>query len=290
MGDQNKLTNSPFSIPVDSVPSSYGLLNASYLSAAGPSSSETNQEELDRLREMFPEKSSSILQHALTCHGSVSRAALSLSSQNLPYEIDEDEDDDESLLKPTFLPAKADSLEAVLKELQKGLSTQKENLRVDEDDILSDAMAYYKDPNFDPRKCLRILYSGQPAVDTGGVTRHFFSQLLEVISNMFFHGSSYKSPVYNADIVASGMMKYIGTIIVHSILQGGPGFPVFSPSVYRYIATGDIDTAMVMLNYRDCSESVKNFIDKVLYFTLEYYFIVPTANTGTKRQNSPVIS
>ena len=105
---------------------------------------------------------------------------------------------------------------------------------------------------------------GQPAVDTGGVSRHFFSQLLQVISEMLFQGTNYKGPIYNADTVASGM-KYIGTIIVHSILLGGPGFPVFSPSVYRYIATGDINAAMVMLNYGDCSEPVKNFLDKVLY-------------------------
>lgn len=129
-------------------------------------------------------------------------------------------------------------------------------------------MAYYKDPSFDPTKRLRVLYTGQPAVDTGGVTRHFFSQLLQVISQMFFQGTNYKSPIYNADIVASGMMKYIGTIIVHSILLGGPDFPVFSPSVYRYIATGDVDTAMDTLNYGDCSEPVKNFIDKVLYMHL----------------------
>ena len=99
-------------------------------------------------------------------------------------------------------------------------------------------------------------------MDTGGVTRHFFSQLLQVLSEMFFQGIIYKSPVYNADTVASGMMKYIGTIIVHSILLGGPGFPVFSPSVYRYIAT--------LLNYGDCSEPVKIFIDKVL----QYNFLV----------------
>ena len=73
---------------------------------------------------------------------------------------------------------------------------------------------------------------GQPAVDTGGVSRHFFSQLLQVISEMLFQGTNYKGPIYNADTVASGMMKYIGTIIVHSIIFfRSPGFPVFSPSV-----------------------------------------------------------
>lgn len=247
-----------------------GLSNVSYLSTADLSSSATNQGKLDQLKDMFPGKSTSILQNALTCHGSVSRAALFLSSQNLPFESDTGDDDDDSLLQPVFSPAneKADSLDAVLKELQKGLSTEKEKLRVDEDDVFNDAMAYYKDPSFDPTKRLRVLYTRQPAVDTGGVTRHFFSQLLQVISQMFFQGTNYKSPIYNADIVASGMMKYIGTFIVHSILLGGPDFPVFSPSVYRYIATGDVDTAMDTLNYGDCSEPVKNFIDKVLYMHL----------------------
>jgi len=117
-------------------------------------------------------------------------------------------------------------------------------------------MAYYKDPSFDPTKCLRVLYTGQPAVDMGGVSRHF-SQLFQVISQMFFQGTNYKSPIYNADIVASGMRKYIGTIIVHSILLGGPGFPMFSPSVYCYlVATGDVDTAMDTLNLLGASEKV----------------------------------
>ena len=243
-----------------------GFTSGSSLSAAISSSSATNQEGLDQLKDIFPGKSTNIPQNALTCRRSVSQAALFLTSQNSPCEIDVHEEEDDCLLEPAFPSAneKANSLDEVLKEIQRGFSTQKEKVKVDEEDVLSDALAYYKDPCFDPTKRLRIVYTGQPAVDTGGVSRHFFSQLLQVISEMFFQGTNYKSPVYNADTVASGM-KYIGTIIVHSILLGGPGFPVFSPSVSRYIATGDINAAMVMLNYGDCSESVKNFLDKVLY-------------------------
>lgn len=54
---------------------------------------------------MFPGKSCSVLQNALTCHRSVSQAALFLSSQNLPHEIDDDEDEDLGLLEPAFPPA-----------------------------------------------------------------------------------------------------------------------------------------------------------------------------------------
>lgn len=224
-----------------------------------------DEDQMDQLCEMFPEKSSDVLHQALASHGTVSRAALYLSSAQT-YTLS-DEDDDDIVLQASSVLLKEEipvSLQSILKELQKGMSAEKEKLKIDEEDILSDAMSYYKDINFDAKKRLRVLYRGQPAVDTGGVTRQFFTQLLNVISEMFFHGSDYKSPVYNADIVASGMMKYFGTIIVHSILQGGPDFPVLSPAVYRYLATGDIDAAMEMVTFRDCSESMKHFIGKVL--------------------------
>lgn len=109
-----------------------GISNTSYLAVAGPSSSAINQEGLDQLQDMFPGKSSSILQNALTCHRSVSQAALFLTSQSRPCEIDDDEDEDLSLLEPAFPPAieKAESLDEVLNQLQKGLSTQKEKLKI----------------------------------------------------------------------------------------------------------------------------------------------------------------
>ena len=80
---------------------------------------------------------------------------------------------------------------------------------------------------------------------------------------MFFEGTTYKSPIYNADVVASGMMKYIGTIIVHSVLQGGPGFTVFSPSVYQYLSTGDFELAIKTANIGECPAHIKHFIDQV---------------------------
>lgn len=49
----------------------------------------------------------------------------------------------------------------------------------------------------------------QPAADTGGVTRHFFTQLLHQVSVEFFHGDDYKIPIYNSPVVASGMMTLI---------------------------------------------------------------------------------
>ena len=97
-------------------------------------------------------------------------------------------------------------LTAIVKELGKNMSQERVKVEIEVKDILNDALAHYKSPEFDIKKKLRIQFKGQPAVDTGGVTREFYTKLLQVIDKMFFQGGKYKSPVYSADIVASGLM------------------------------------------------------------------------------------
>lgn len=73
-----------------------------------------------------------------------------------------------------------------LQSLQNNFSLgEKVKRKVDEEDLLQDAMSYYKDIEFDPKKRLRVLYRGQAAADTGGVIRQFYTQLLNAISNTF---------------------------------------------------------------------------------------------------------
>lgn len=230
------------------------------------SSSTSHDEDKTRLQEMFPNKDDNVLCHALEVHGTVDRAALSLSATTNEqfFSISYDDDDDEVLIHAVPSLPEEVTLDFILKDLEKGLSKEKEKLKVEEEDLFNDAMSYYKDPSFDERKPLRIIYKGQPAVDTGGVARQFFTNLLNQVSELYFEGDTYQSPVYNADVVASGIMKYIGTIIVHSILQGGPGFPIFSPSVYRYLSTGDYELAMKTANIGECTAHIKHFINQVM--------------------------
>ena len=180
-----------------------------------------------------------------------------------------DDDDANDLMNSPFEPlgtcCDTQDLNAELRDLQKNCSSdQREKLKIDEEDLLNDAMAYYKDQDFDPRKKLRIVYSGQPAADTGGVIRQFYTQLLKVIADTFFQGDTYRSPVYNCDMVASGVMKLVGTIIVHSVLQGRPGFPIFSPGVYNYLAKGKLNEVMEEITIKDCSSHMEHFITKVM--------------------------
>ena len=236
----------------------------------GPSSVLSEREKLMKLMEMFPSYSTEELQDALDIHVTVEMAALALSS-NVANDIS---DCDRVLLQPTFLPKDHDvvTLHEIIEQMQRNFSSDKEKVKVDEDDILNDAFAYYKDSKFDARTRVRIVYKGQPAADTGGVTRQFYTQLLQEISQQFFYGDTFKTPIYNSNMVVSGIMKLVGTMITHSILQGGPGFPVFSPPVYHYLATGDFDAAVQKISVNDCTVSTKHFIDQASILLVTYTF------------------
>ena len=61
---------------------------------------------------------------------------------------------------------------------------------VDEENILDDAFVYYKSTSFDPKKPLRIKFSGQTAIDAGGPLRQFYSIVSQKVANKFFEGYS----------------------------------------------------------------------------------------------------
>jgi len=247
LGEKNKMTNSPVSVPVDTLPGPSHLLE---------------DQQINQLVEMFPDCSREHLATYLTVHGTVSRAALSLSTTCTS--VNDREDSDSDLAEPVFLPRDSDvSLPSLLEELKNKMSIEREKLKVDEEDLLNDAMAYYKNPNFNPKKQLRVIFNNQPAADIGGVSRQFFTQLLYLMSEEFFQGDNYKLPTYSSHVVASGIMKLVGTVIVHSILQGGPGLTIFSPSVYHYLATGDVDGAIQKMSVNDCSLRIKSYISMV---------------------------
>lgn len=132
---------------------------------------------------MFPEKSKSDLQACLLSEGSYSKAVNALLGKTLVDNNNVDDDDDIELLTPAF---EQGDLKCELQSLQNNFSLEeKVKLKVDEEDLFQDAMSYYKDIEFDPKKRLRVLYRGQAAADTGGVIRQFYTQLLNAISNTF---------------------------------------------------------------------------------------------------------
>lgn len=122
-------------------------------------------------------------------------------------------------------------------------------VRIDADDILADAIALYKRSDFDPYRPVRVSFNGQPAVDTGGVKRQFFSNLFEKFVEStdlkLFEGPPSRLLFsYNQHAFSSGIIKLFGTIVGHCIIQGCGGFPYLAESSYHYLATGDVTQAM----------------------------------------------
>lgn len=97
---------------------------------AGPSF--VNDDELSQLREMFPSKPIDCLHDSLAVHGSVTKAALSLSGA----EVDVDDSD----LDQSAFDTAPESLQAIIEELKKQLSDEKEEVKVEENDLLNDAL------------------------------------------------------------------------------------------------------------------------------------------------------
>ena len=163
-------------------------------------------------------------------------------------------------------------LDHILKDLNSRMSSESEKLKVDPEDCLSDALAYYKNPDFDPRLKLQIKYSKQPAVDTGGVLRQFYSdcavQLTEGVDGpALFEGADHrKLPGFNAGVVMSGIVKYVGKMFAHSICQVGLGFDCLAPAAYYYICTGDSTVANKYAVIDDVTNPlVRSYLEKVKF-------------------------
>ena len=77
-----------------------------------------------------------------------------------------------------------------------------------------------------------------------------------------FHGNKHRlCPHYSPQLLP--LFKILGTIIVHSLLQGGPGFPYLSPYVYWYLATGSEEMALSYVSPQDLTVNVTEVIEKV---------------------------
>lgn len=142
-------------------------------------------------------------------------------------------------------------------------------LRVDEDDILADAVAFYKDPAFDPTRPLRVSFHGQPAIDTGGVLREFFSTVKEKFVdaeqfNMFEGPRDRLLFRYDQSCLAAGIPEIFGKLVAHSLVHSCGGFPYIAPAHYFYIATGDIHKAAAYASMYDVYDTEKReMLDKV---------------------------
>ena len=146
----------------------------------------------------------------------------------------------------------------------------REKLKVDPEDQVMDVYSYYKSADFDALVPISVFVKGQRAVDAGGVLRQVFDEVFVTLSNNegikhIFTGEPYrKVQVLSNGLVVNGFFEILGEMISHSLVQGGPGFPYLSPSIYWYLATGDLQTALAKASCADAQNNdLIKYIDKV---------------------------
>ncbi|CAB4001829.1 G2 M phase-specific E3 ubiquitin- ligase-like [Paramuricea clavata] len=166
-----------------------------------------------------------------------------------------------------------ESVAEVLKRLKKEMKSEgnAEKLKVDEEDLAVDFFQYYKNNNFDPKTPIKVQLRGQPGIDSGGILRQAFSTIFALLARNEFLGLRLftgpvcrLTPVYSSECILTGVFEIIGRMISHSLIQNGPGFPYFTPAVYSYIATGNLEEAITKVSVIDIADpDLVEFVGKI---------------------------
>ena len=199
---------------------------------------------ISSLSELFPGAKICDIRGALIQYGSLELAAAHLS---------------EKAVNQAYLDATE-----ILKNLKlqmKGYGLA-EKIKVDREDLLLDLFHYYKDSDFNPEFQIKIQFRKEPAIDSGGVLRQAYEDAFLALTKgdagiQMFQGPPERLvPIYRSDNLLTGVFEVLGKIVAHSLIQGGPGFPFLSPSIYWYVATGDLQQGLARASVVDISDGI----------------------------------
>ena len=131
-----------------------------------------------------------------------------------------------------------------------------------EQSIISQVIQKYKNPMFDIRNPLMVQFRSSGAaelgVDAGGPTTEYFFHLMNELVRgdlngiRLFEGQhGHLLPRFDYDIVSGKLMKLVGRMILHSILNHCRGASGLSPALVDYIITGKRDSVLTNLDLQD---------------------------------------
>ena len=129
------------------------------------------------------------------------------------------------------------------------------------EDWVHSAVSFYKSEKFNRNAQLRVSIRKQPGIDTGGIRRQFFYIVFRelAVSQSFplFEGQSDRlRPSFRASSLSSGMLVTLGTMIAHSFILDGQGFPYLSEYCYYYLC-GQRDKALTCISESDVGERIQ---------------------------------
>ena len=225
-------------------------------STSRESQSSLIDDSVDSLSSIFTNTSRETVRESVLAYQNIELAADALSQDIFKEQPEENKDVHQILNKLKF------SMKPYM---------YSEKLKVDKEDIVMDFFHYYKSGEFDPSVPIKVQMRGEPAVDTVGVLRQAFTDVFSEIANgssslRLFRGvdASRLTPIYSSEHVLTGVFEVLGKMIAHSLIQGGPGFPYLAPSIYWYIATGDLSEAVARCSFVDVGDhELACFVERV---------------------------
>ncbi|VDI84102.1 Hypothetical predicted protein [Mytilus galloprovincialis] len=127
--------------------------------------------------------------------------------------------------------------------------------------VLSDAITIIRFSEHDLHNHLCIKFIGEDGVDIGGLRREFWSLFLHNISSSCYVTGKPGRQTFQQNFVEKKKKTFfhLGQLIALSILQDGPGLPIFSDIVTDYIINGET----VVLNLDDLPDGLRDTLDKM---------------------------
>ena len=197
------------------------------------------------LQLMFPSFSEESIKRAISKATSLNEAAEILCEGTPPKE----EHAQDPVGSVTY-----NSIESLVADFSSSIDENKSyTLCVDREELWKGALAFYKKALSDKTLLLNdltIVFKGEEGLDAGAMKVEYFELLRTEIHQRLFEGSqSSKLPV--RDSTKGFLLKLAGIIISHSILQGGPAFPLLSPAIYYQLVADEPLNVLAHLSVED---------------------------------------
>ncbi|XP_052089323.1 uncharacterized protein LOC127726034 isoform X2 [Mytilus californianus] len=127
--------------------------------------------------------------------------------------------------------------------------------------VLLDAIAMIRISEDDLHNPLSIKFSDEEGEDCGGLRREFWSLLLYNITHSCYVTGKPGRQTFQKNFIErkKNTFLHLGQLIALSILQDGPGLPIFSDIVTDYIMTGKTS----VLNIDDLPDGLKDTLEKI---------------------------
>ena len=133
------------------------------------------------------------------------------------------------------------------------------------DHIVEDGLRMLYKGEFNVSAPVKVEMVGVPAVDLGGVRRQFYTTFLRDMPSklsLFEINDLVQFPTGHTDALLGGYYRRLGQVIVHNVVQEGPGFPHLPKSIYYYLV-GGVDLAVTHLCVEELPCATQYVVEQV---------------------------